>query len=451
MNKPDVIAVIDSGKTNKKVLLFDAEYKVLNEETVTFPETNDEDGFPCEDIRLLKKYISETISQLSRNNDVNWKAINFSAYGASLVHIDENGRELTPLYNYLKPCPPHLQEELLRIYGGSDKFCTEVSSPMLGSLNSALQLLRLKREQPGIFDRIHFSLHLPQYLSWLVNNQPVSDLTSIGCHTLLWDFSKKAYHRWVSDEGISSKLAPLADSSRTFPVTLNGKTIQCGIGLHDSSAALIPYLVLDPARFILVSTGTWNITLNPFNSDPLTAAEIESGCLYYLSYSGNPVKAARLFAGRLHDKFCDRIAAHFNLKKGFYKNISFDPHLLSDCNAIPGEIPDPETFNPAIFNSVEEAYHFLVSVLVEQQLGCIRLVQNDNSINRIYVDGGFSRNEIFMRLLAERLPAYKIFAAEVPQATALGAALSIHDSWNPLPILNNLVKLTFFPHRQFEK
>ena len=60
-----------------------------------------------------------------------------------------------------------------------------------------------------------------------------------------------------------------------------------GIGLHDSSAALIPYLMNFKEPFVLISTGTWCISLNPFNEAPLTKEELKSDCLSYMSYDPN--------------------------------------------------------------------------------------------------------------------------------------------------------------------
>ena len=48
-----------------------------------------------------------------------------------------------------------------------------------------------------------------------------------------------------------------------------------GIGLHDSSAALIPYLVNFSMPFVLISTGTWCISMNPFSKTALTAEELQ--------------------------------------------------------------------------------------------------------------------------------------------------------------------------------
>ena len=46
MKKP-VYAIFDVGKTNKKVLLFDEQHQLLDEQQQVCLETIDDDGFPC--------------------------------------------------------------------------------------------------------------------------------------------------------------------------------------------------------------------------------------------------------------------------------------------------------------------------------------------------------------------------------------------------------------------
>ena len=46
-----------------------------------------------------------------------------------------------------------------------------------------------------------------------------------------------------------------------------------------------------------------------------------------------------------------------------------------------------------------------------------------------------------MSMLASHYHNKKVYAAEVAQATALGAALAIHDAWNPNPVGEDLIKL----------
>src|SRR5882762_6854369 len=186
--KLPVIAILDIGKTNKKAFLVD------------------EDGFPCEDILRLRDWVTQSYRAMAGSDEFEIKALNVSAYGASLVHIDKKGEILTPLYNYLKPYPEELRKQFYQTYGGEEALSLQTASPVLGSLNSGLQLYRLRKERPKLFTQVNKSLHLPQFITWVVTRQAWSDITSIGCHTTLWDFSKKKYHRWVAAEGVAGKL-----------------------------------------------------------------------------------------------------------------------------------------------------------------------------------------------------------------------------------------------------
>jgi hypothetical protein len=98
--------------------------------------------------------------------------------------------------------------------------------------------------------------------------------------------------------------------------------------LHDSSAALIPYLVNFHEPFILISTGTWCISLNPSNNSPLTKEELKNDCLCYMTYESKPVKASRIFAGYEHEQEVNRIGSYFNKQAGWYKHIEFNPGLI---------------------------------------------------------------------------------------------------------------------------
>src|SRR5436305_1790635 len=148
MSKQNVIAIFDAGKTNKKLFLFDDGYNVVYEESVQLNEITDEDGFPCEDLQALTKWVSEKFRQISSNTDYNLRAVNFSAYGASFVHLDDSYKPLTPLYNYLKPYPEKFKRQFYNTYGGESLIAKQTASPVLGSLNSGMQLYRLKYEQP---------------------------------------------------------------------------------------------------------------------------------------------------------------------------------------------------------------------------------------------------------------------------------------------------------------
>jgi sugar (pentulose or hexulose) kinase len=453
MSATPVIAIFDVGKTNKKLFLFDENYKMVYEKSARFTETVDEDGDSCENLESLRLSVFDSLRQVFKRKEFNIKAINFSTYGASFVHIDDEGQPLTPLYNYLKAYPEELKKKFYDTYGGEECVSGATASPVLGSLNSGMQLYRIKYENPELFDQIKYSLHLPQYLSYLITGKTYSDLTSIGCHTNLWDFTKNDYHEWVKKEGILEILAPIAPCDSVMPASFPGNDYAVGVGLHDSSAALIPYLINFHEPFLLLSTGTWNISLNPFNHSPLTLDELANDCLCYLQYKGTPVKASRIFAGSEHEQQTKRIAAHFNTGNSFYKNVQFDPTIIAELRNNAGQVKNVagDLKNSAFiqrdlsgFTSATIAYHRLIMDIVDQQYLSTQFVLKDTAVKRIFVDGGFSKNPVFMNLLALVFPGIEIFAASMAQATAIGAALAIHPAWNSKPIPHDIIELKYY-------
>ena len=454
--KQNVIAIFDVGKTNKKLFLFDQNYKIVFEKSARFFETTDEDGDPCENLDSLRLSVFDSLREVFRLKDFEIKAINFSSYGASFVYLNEEGRAFAPLYNYLKEYPENLKKQFYNTYGGEEEFSFRTASPVLGSLNSGMQLYRIKYEKPELFSKIKHALHLPQYLSFLISSHICSDITSIGCHTNLWDFHKNEYHYWVKQEGILEKLAPIFPCSQVVPASFPSNNYSVGIGLHDSSAALIPYLVNFREPFILLSTGTWCISLNPFNHSPLTKEELENDCLCYMTYEGKPVKASRLFAGNEHEQQVKRISDHFNQNTARYRTMDFNPEIIAKLQKRNGTSKklkqDKKVLKTSLFAGRElndfrndkEAYHQLMMDIVSQQYASTQLVLKGTKVKRIFVDGGFSKNEIYMNLLASAFPGVEIFAASMAQATAVGAALAIHNAWNQKALPNDIIELKYF-------
>jgi sugar (pentulose or hexulose) kinase len=94
--------------------------------------------------------------------------------------------------------------------------------------------------------------------------------------------------------------------------------------------------------------------------------------------------------------------------------------------------------------SFEQAYHRLIMDIMIQQAASTRLVLEGTDVKRIFVDGGFARNQVYMHLLAAAFPHIEVFAASIPQATAMGAALAIHSHWNSRQMPGDIIDLKFY-------
>lgn len=429
--KEKVVAIFDIGKTNKKILLFNYDLKLISETEEKFAQIKDDDGFECDDIELIEKWIRKSALELVNSETYELTAINFATYGATLVYLDAQGKRLTPLYNYLKPIDENIPEDLYKKHGGKDEFCRRTASPALGMLNSGLQALWLKTEKPEIFCKIKHILHFPQYLSFLLTGKDYSEHTSIGCHTALWDFDNMDYHPWVEEEGLKVPEPVAVDTLNE--IILNGKKIKVGIGIHDSSASLAPYFAANPDSFLLVSTGTWCINMNPFNQETLTAKQLSMNCLCYMSITKQPVKASRLFLGHMHDTAVKKMSAYFKIHENSFSLIKPDLRLLNklrikfendkiflnESNQSWELKEDADLF---AFDNFIEGYHQLMIELSNLAIDSINLVipENDDTQN-IFITGGFSKNLLFLKMIASSFPDKKVFVSEVTNATALGA------------------------------
>jgi sugar (pentulose or hexulose) kinase len=418
-----VIAVFDIGKTNKKVFLWSTTFEIVFEKQQAFMEILDEDGFACEDLAALQQWIVSTFSELCQMPEFELIGLNFSAYGASFVYVNGAGDPVAPLYNYLKPVStpfPYTD------FGGENEFARKTASPILGNLNSGLQVYE-STFRP-FWMEVFKALHFPNYLASLFTGRLVSEITSIGCHTALWDFDAGQYHPWVSQ--IEDRLAPISSEA-----SLEIDGIHYGLGLHDSSAALVPYLRCISDDFVLLSTGTWCIAMHPFNESPLTSDELANDVLCYLQPNGKPVKASRLFGGHFHEEQVARMEKHFG---GSFKDLKFSDRVFSLSGA------NSSIFESAFasrdlndFPDLASAYDQFMVDLVGQQIFSLNLLLQDAPVKQLLVDGGFSKNEWYMRLLARAFPELEVYAAEVAQASALGAALMVYEGETP----KNLIQL----------
>ena len=360
------------------------------------------------------------------------KTVNFSAHGASFVLIDYNGNPLLPMYNYLKPVDSEIEKEFYQAYPNLE---LSSASPRSGFLNSGFQLYWLKKNRQKKFKQVQLALHLPQFFHYYFTGNSVSELSSIGCHTSLWDYSSANYQDWLIQEEISDLQAPISSSEKTSEGVNLLKGVSVGIGLHDSSAALVPYLKAVKKSFILLSTGTMNVALNPFCNQSLLESDLNQGCLNYMTPNGQSVKASRFFMGGAHEQLSKSIASYFDCSSDFFKTIDYDPLEfdqtipLSDTNwsisstdfSLPKEI-----FKN--YSSPTEAYYAIMKTLLQIQFTSLAFILRGVKIERIYLDGGFQKNQIFIKHLARSFVDLEVYCSDFSLGAALGAALSVHPT-----------------------
>ncbi|MGJ8744043.1 FGGY family carbohydrate kinase [Polaribacter sp.] len=431
-----VIAVIDIGKTNKKVFLFDEHFDIVFQNSTKFDEILDEDNFPCDDIESIENWIKNEIKSIQDKEVYNLKAINFSTHGASLVYLDKQGNRIAPLYNYLKPLKIEDFKSFHEANGGVEEFSRRTASPAYGMLNAGLQMLWMKKDKPEIWEKVDAILHYPQYLSYLFTKKVTSDFTSVGAHTATWDFDNMEYHPWLKNENIN--LPEPTNGKNAITAIVNGEKVAVGSGLHDSSSSIIPLLEENKTQdFILLSTGTWIIAMNPFSTETLTQHQLSNNCLCFMTPAKQQVKSSMQFLGRIHEVYVDPLSEYYNVNKNKHLNLGLNEDLCQELiveNAqifLADGIDTEFEANEKLFKyygSYETAYYQLIFEICKKVINGINLITDKNTnIKSIYISGGFNKNRIFIKYLSLLKKNCQIKISNCENESALGAAMLMKD------------------------
>jgi len=428
----NVIAVIDIGKTNKKILLFDETFEMVSSHSTRFDEVLDDDGYPCDNIVAIENWIKKEIKLVQTQGLYNLKAINFSTHGASLVYLNKEGKRIAPLYNYLKPLDVEEYNSLFESYGGKEEFSRNTASPAYGMLNTGIQMLWLKKCKPELWKNVASIMHYPQYLSYLFTNTVTADFTSVGAHTATWDFDTMEYHQWVKDYGI--ELPVPSNGTDAIMAKVNGKKVAVGSGLHDSSSSIIPLLEkANDKEFALLSTGTWIIAMNPFSKEKLTQDQLTSNCLCFMTPEKQQVKSSMQFLGRLHEVYLKPLAKHFNTDIDTHLELGLDSKycaklirkdkqiFLSDGIDTDFEAK-PELLEK--FKNYRKAYYQLTYEISKKVASGIDMILDEqNNLEEVYISGGFNKNEMFVEFLSLLRKDLIFKPSHCKSESALGAAL----------------------------
>ena len=80
------------------------------------------------------------------------------------------------------------------------------------------------------------------------------------------------------------------------------------------------------------------------------------------------------------------------------------------------------------YDNFEDAYHQLMTELVLLQIKSIKNVVGNDNIKQLYVDGGFSDNDLYIKLLSHYFRDKKLRTTDSSLGSALGAAICISDT-----------------------
>jgi sugar (pentulose or hexulose) kinase len=296
------VAVIDVGKTNAKLALVE-EGSLRELAVVTRPNTVlPGPPYPHFDLAGHWAFFLHHLAAFHRDHGVD--AISVTTHGASAVLLNAEGGLATPMLDYEHRGPNDLAAE----YDALRPDFAETGSPRLPlGLNVGAQLHWLLATQPALRTQVAQVLTYPQYWGFLLTGQTACDLCSLGCHTDLWDPFRGGFSSLVDRLRLTGRIAPPRRPDEVLGHLLPAIAAATGlaretpvsVGIHDSNASLLPYLLGRTGPVSVVSTGTWVVCMAIAGAsgvlDPARDVLVNVNAL------GQAVPSARFMGGREYE------------------------------------------------------------------------------------------------------------------------------------------------------
>ena len=421
MSEPRFIAVLDVGKTNIKFAVIDladrSEIAIATE-----PNQVRFDGpYPHFDVEAIWAFFCDHIKAHAARHPVD--GISVSAHGASVVVIGEDDQAL-PVLDYEFEGP----DEFTAAYDAVRPDFADTLSPRLPKgFNVGAQLFWLQRRFPDEFGSARTILTYPQYWLWRMTGIASNEITSIGCHTDLWDQKRWRWSALVERQGWAAQLAPL--HSATIPIGrldaglakawgLAEPVVVAG-GLHDSNASLVPHLIDRRPPFTVQSTGTWAISFG-VGATP-AALDERRDTLANTNIFGEPVPSARFKGGREFSIATEGDVISVDtatLGAVLERQIMLLPSVAPDSGPFPNIeaawLPAGGPMTPAERFCAASLYLALMSET------CLDLIA---AAGPTIIDGPFSANPTYRDALATLTGRDVVWSPNNPTGPSLGAAL----------------------------
>ncbi|GES42222.1 carbohydrate kinase [Rhizobium dioscoreae] len=416
------IAVIDIGKTNAKVVVLDAGTGAEIAAVRTTNSVLKSGPYPHYDIESLWRFIIDALKGFAATPG--FDAISITTHGASVVLLDAGGDLALPVLDYEHIYPQTVQEA----YGQVRPAFAETFSPRLsGGLNAGAQIHYQQSAFPADFARVATILTYPQYWAFRLTGVAANEMTSLGCHTDLWNPTTQSYSSLVDTLGIRALMAPVrsafdalgpvlpalaADISLSSPVP-----VYCGI--HDSNASLLPHLVENEAPFAVVSTGTWVISFGV--GGDLDHLDPARDTLANVDAYGRAVPSSRFMGGREFEILAAEIgiasheAIEAALERVIEKGLMLLPNVVEGSGPFPGR---KMRWIGSATNSAERlaAVSVYLALMTE---ACLDLI---GAKGPIFVEGPFAFNRAYLIALSA-LTSTDVIALAGSTGTSQGAAL----------------------------
>lgn len=296
------VAVIDIGKTNAKLALVSldtlTEVAIVTRPNAPLPGP----PYPHFDTEGHWAFLLDALKRFQADHGIS--AISITTHGASGALIAADGTLAAPILDYEHTGP----QETAAAYDALRPPFAQTGAPRLADgLNLGAQIHWQLTRDPSLASRTASVVTYPQYWAHRLTGILASDVTSLGCHTDLWNPHTGAPSGLLAALGLSGKLAPPRPCADVLGPILPAIAAATGLppdtpvhcGIHDSNASLLPHLLTRAKPFSVVSTGTWVIAMS-IGGTP-TTLDPSQDTLINVAATGGPVPSARFMGGREHD------------------------------------------------------------------------------------------------------------------------------------------------------
>jgi sugar (pentulose or hexulose) kinase len=410
------VAVLDIGKTNVKLALFD-DGRLLWEKSApnrVLPGP----PYPHEDVESAWNFFVDALREAARTHQIS--AIVPTAHGAAGALIGES--ELAaPVMDYEFTGVEVIEPDYARL---RPPFSESLSPNLAAGLNLGRQLAYQKWHCPDLFANARYFVGYPQYWTWRLSGVAVSEVTTLGAHTDLWAPRQGQASSLVKALGVGHLLPPLHRAFDPLGPIQPEIAAACGLapetpvfcGIHDSNASLLPYLVSRQAPFTVLSTGTWVILMSVGLS--LDQLDPRDDTLANVDALGRPIACGRFMGGREYAAIAggggspDLAAINRVVASGTMALPCFSGHggpYATTKGVIRGEIAARDR------TALATLYCALMSDLMLTRMGATG--------GDLIVEGTFAGNLPFRQILGALRPTQRVFAAEDAAGTARGAAM----------------------------
>lgn len=427
-----MLAVIDLGKTNAKMLIFGTDGQV-HWQTRSAPQWVDHGAYRALDEAQLWAWINRSLSEAI--SILPLSGIMLTTHGCTCALIGADGLTV-PILDYESPLPAEIDASFRRMapqYG-------ETFSPQLPlGLNFGKQIFWLDQIDSGLLARTDAILCYPQYWNWRFTGQAYSEVSYLGCHSHLWAPGRNDFSSLVDGQGWRGKFPAFkraGDVVGEYAVPgSDGRRHALPVhhGVHDSNACLYFYRRLGFQSFSLISTGTWVIGFN--TACPLDALDQDRDMLANVTVDGAPVATARFMGGREFDVISHQARCVVPVD-------AVEAVLASRQFALPSFAPGgPFPGAQGCIDGPEPGTEIARAALATLYVACMMSTMLDllQSRNTIIVDGGLAHNLTLLRLLAALRPDQQVLRSDNAEGTAAGAATLAFERGGQQPFQESCV------------